>query len=272
MATATATKAKPAKPVKSAALDVKTSATTSVALKKPANTNIVSIQEVMKNQLATLGSRIAPATGIKIRATQDKQFVLPDGTKTPGPIELVVVDFVTTHNFYEGAFDKDEIVPPGCFAVGNDPKKMFPSANVPNKQAEDCQSCPNNQFGSKGKGKACSNGRLLAVLPPDADADTPIWLLQPSATAIKGFDGYVAGVARTFQVMPLGVVTTVAFNENETFAQMTFSDPKPNPGLSEHFARQTEARELLTAERDVTGYVEFEKAPVRKVAAKPARR
>ena len=270
MATATATKTP--KVAKSAALDVKASASTSVALKKPANTNIVSVQEAMKNQLATLASRIAPATGIKIRATQDKQFVLPDGTKTGGSLELVIVDFVTTHNFYEGAFDKDDIVPPGCFAVGTDPRKMFPSANVPNKQADDCQSCPNNQFGSKGTGKACGNGRLLAVLPADADADTPIWLLQPSATAIKGFDGYVAGVARTFQAMPLGVVTTVAFNENETFAQMTFTDPKPNPNVTEHFGRQSEARELLFAERDVSGYVEFEKAPVRKAAAKPARR
>lgn len=273
MATATPTKpVKAVKPVKASALNASTTATTSVAVIKKASTSVVSIQEAMKAQLAGLGNRIAPATGIKIRATQDKQFVLPDGRKTDEAIELVIVDFAVTHNFYEGAFDKDEVVPPGCFAVGTDPKKMFPSANVPNKQADDCQSCPNNQFGSKGKGKACGNGRLLAVLPPDADADTPIWLLQPSATAIKGFDGYVAGVARTFQVMPIGVVTTVAFNEAETFAQMTFGEPKPNPNIGDHFARQAEARELLFAERDVSGYVEFEKAPVRKGAAKVARR
>lgn len=231
-----------------------TKASTAVALKKSAG-NIVSIQEALRNQVAEIGSRIAPATGVKIRATQDKKFVLPDGTTTPGPLELVIVDFAVVHNFYEEGFDKDNIQPAGCFAVGTDPRKMFPSANAPNKQAADCQTCPMNQWGSNGKGKACGNARLLAVLPPDADADTPIWLLQPSATAIKGFDGYVSNVARSFQSMPISVVTTVSFDDNETYAKMVFSDPKPNPGLGDHFGRQAEARELLFAERDVSGYV-----------------
>ena len=84
----------------------------------------------------------------------------------PTALELVVVDFVTTHNFYAGRFDKDNIVPPDCFAIGVDPKNMVPSPNAPNPQAKDCQSCPMNAWGSDGKGKACKNGRKLAVLPP----------------------------------------------------------------------------------------------------------
>lgn len=264
MATAT-----PTKPAKTAALKkTPTSASTSVAVSKAAAGNIVSIQAALAAQVAGLANRVAPATGIKIRATQDKKFILPDGTTTPGPLELVIVDFATVHNFYEGAFNKDDIVPPGCFAVGMDPKKMFPSANVPNKQAADCQTCPMNQFGSNGKGKACGNGRLLAVMPPDADENTPIWLLQPSATAIKGFDSYVAGVARSHQSMPIQVVTTVSFDENETYAKMVFSDPKPNPGLATHFGRQAEANELLFAEKDVSGYVPIGKAPAKKAAVR----
>lgn len=264
MATATPTKPAKTAPLKKAA----TTASTSVALKNPSAANIVSIQAALAAQVAGLANRVEPATGIKIRATQDKKFILPDGTTTPGPLELVIVDFATVHNFYEGAFNKDEIVPPGCFAVGTDPKKMFPSANVPNKQADDCQTCPMNQFGSNGKGKACSNGRLLAVMPPDADENTPIWLLQPSATAIKGFDSYVAGVARSHQSMPIQVVTTVSFDENETYAKMVFSDPKPNPGLAVHFGRQSEANELLFAEKGVSGYVPV----VGKTSAKKAAR
>lgn len=253
MATATPNPVKPAKAVPLVKPSGK--ASTAVAIKKASSTSLVSIQEQMAKQITELANRVAPPSGIKIRATQDKKFILPDGTTTPGPLELVIVDFATTHNFYEEGFDKDNIVPPGCFAVGTDPKKMFPAANVPNKQADDCQTCPMNQWGSNGKGKACGNGRLLAVLPPDATADTPIWLLQPSATAIKGYDGYVSGVARTFQTMPVGVVTTVSFDENETYAKMVFGDPKPNGNLGEHFARQGEAHDLLFAERDVSGYV-----------------
>lgn len=237
---------------------------TAVVVKKAHN--IVSIQEALKAQTADIANRIAPATGNKIRATQDKKFVLPDGTTTPGPLELVIVDFAAVNNFYDTEYKKGEESPPACYAVGSDPRKMFPAANSPNRQADDCQSCPNNQFGSKGAGKACGNGRLLAVLPPDADASTPIWLLQPSATAIKGFDGYVSGVVRSFQSMPISVVTTVSFDDDETYAKMVFSDPKPNPNVGEHFGRQEEARELLYVERDVSGYT----APVKNPAPRKA--
>ena len=261
MATAVASK-----PLKVAS----TKASTSVALKKPNAANLVSIKDALKAQVALLSSRIAPPTGNKIRATQDKQFILPDGTKTPGPLSLVIVDFSTTHEFYETGFDKDNILPPGCFAIGSDPKKMFPSANVPNKQADDCQSCPMNQWGSNGKGKACGNGRLLAVLPPDSTADTPMWLLRLSATAIKEFDGYVAGVARSHQAMPIEVITTISFDPNQTYAKMVCSDPQPNINLAEHFGRQAEAKELFEAERDVSGWVDPNAKPAKGPAPKKA--
>lgn len=257
-------------PPKTAALNkAPTKASTAVAVKK-SNTNIVSIQEALKAQVAGLGSRIAPATGNMIRATQDKKIILPDGTKTDGALELVIIDFVVAHNYYENDFNKDEIVPPGCFAIGTNPKQMFPSPNVPNKQYDNCQECPMNAWdsGKGGKGKACNNERLMAVLPPDADEDTPIWLLKASKTAIKDFDGYVAGVARSFQSMPISVITTVTLDENSTYPSFRFSDPKPNPNLAVHFARQEEAKALLTAERDVSGYV-----PVQAIKGrKPARR
>jgi hypothetical protein len=240
----------------------KTSAKTAVAVRKPSAGNIVSIQDALKAQVVDLANRVAPATGVKIRATQDKKFILPDGTTTPGPLKLVIVDFAAVNTFYEGPFNKDDVAPPACYAVGSDPRKMAPAANAPNKQASDCQSCPMNEWGSNGAGKACANGRLMAVLPPDADEDTPLWLLQASATAVKGFDGYVQGVARTFQSMPISVITEVAFDESVTYAKMLFSNPEPNPNVGEHFARQAEARELLFAERDVSGY--------KPVVAKPA--
>lgn len=248
------TTATPTKPRKSAALNKATSASTAVAVKKPANANIVSIKEALQAQAAAMGERIQPATGNKIRTTQDKKFILPDGQKTEGPLEVVILDFVTVHNFYEGAYNKDDIQPPGCFAIGTNPKAMVPSKNSPNKQAADCQSCPMNQWGSDGDGKACKNGRLLAVLPPDADEDTPIWLLSVSPTAIKGFDAYVASVARTFQMPPISVVTTVEFDDSVTYAKLQFGNPQPNEGLAAMYARQAEATELLQTEPDVSGY------------------
>lgn len=235
-------------------------ASTAVAVKK-AGGNVVSItamQEQLRAQAAAVAEKTAPASGNFIRVTQDKKFLLPDGTQTPGPLQLVIVEFGSKNAFYEGAYDPKNISPPACFAIGSNPQQMVPSANSPLAQASDCTSCPMNQFGSAGDGKACKNSRVMAVLPPDADEDTPLWMLATSPTANKGFDGYVSSVARTFQTSPIGVVTTVGFDSGSTYAKLTFTDPQPNENLAAHFGRQEEAKAMLAVEPDVSSFV---KAP-----------
>ena len=246
---------------------------TAVAVKQPTGSNLVSIQDALKAQVAAMDGRIAPPTGSMIRATQDKKIVLPDGTKTEGPLNLVIVDFVASNAFYPKPFNRDAIVPPDCYAVGENPKTLVPAANAPNKQAKTCAECPRAAWGSalhgNPKGKACSNERLLAVLPPDSTPDTDIWTLKVSKTGVPNFDGYVADVKRTFQVTPLEVITEVALNAAETYPQVNFSNPQPNPNFAAQFGRQLEARAILTTERDMSGW---EAPPVAGKKAATARR
>lgn len=245
----------------------KTKATsTALAVKKTAGSNVISIQETLRAQAASMNERTAPAGGNAIRVTQDKHFVLPDGTKTPGPLQLVIVDFTSKNSFYEGAFDPKAITPPACFSIGTNPLKMVPSDNAPLKQSADCQSCPMNQFGSDGNGKACKNSRVLAVLPPDADADTPMWTLTTSPTANKGFDGFVTSVARVFQMPPVGVVATVGFDVSQTYAKLVFSNPQPNSDIETYFARQDEAKAMLAVEPDTSQFKSA--APAKKAVAR----
>lgn len=246
-------------------LNANTSASTSVAVKKPSG-SVVSIKDAIAAQVAALGDRIAPPGGSKIKLAAGS-MTLPNGTKTPGPLDLVVVDFVAKNLFYEGAYDSNNIVPPVCFAIGTNPLKLVPSPNSPLPQAATCAECPMNQFGSAGAGKACKNERHLAVLPPDGDDETPLWALSVSPTGIKGFDGYVAGVARTFQTIPAGVVTTVELDPSKTYPSLMFGGAVPNPNVNAHFARQEEARAMLAVEPDVSGYG-VEKPPAKKAAPK----
>lgn len=229
---------------------------TAVATKKPSSTAIANIQDMLRKQAEDNASRIEPGSGKSIRIGQDKTFTLPDGTKTREPLELVVVDFVSRNEWYEGAYNKDDVVPPNCFAIHPDPKQLAPSANSPDKQCDDCASCPMNQFGSAptGAGKACKNTRMLAVLPPDADDETEIWTLKVSPTAIRAFDGFVASVSRTLQLPPIGVVVTVSFDDTKDFPSLTFSDPQPNNNVAVHFGRQEEAREMIQREPDVSSF------------------
>lgn len=239
------------------------SKSTAVAVKKPTGGALVSIREQLAAQAADTASRTAPPTGSKVQLKGGK-FKFPDGTETSDPVRLVIVDFITTHAYYEGKFDPNNIQPPNCFAIGANPKAMVPSSNAPEVQAKDCQGCPQNQFGSSGNGKACKNGRKLAVLPPGADADTPIWTIDVSPTAIKGFDAYVQSVARMFQTPPVGVVTTVSFDDSVDYAKLVFSNPEPNEDLEVCFGRQEEARATLETEPDVSGFKPAgKKAPLR---------
>jgi hypothetical protein len=249
-------------------LNTNTSASTSVAVRKPSNGSIVSIKDAIAAQIAAMGDRIAPPGGNKIKLAAGS-MTLPDGTKTPGPLQLVIVDFVSRNMFYEGPYDQNNISPPACFAIGTNPLKLVPSKNAPLPQAKSCAECPMNQFGSSGKGKACKNERSLAVLPPDADADTPLWVLNVSPTGLKGFDSYVANLARSLQTIPADVITTVSLDENESYPKLVFSDPTPNGKVAEHFARQAEAQAMLAVEPDVSGYG-IEKPPAKAAPKRPA--
>lgn len=231
-------------------------------------TSVVSIQERLKAEVATIQDRIGAPGGDVIAVTQDKMFKLPDGTKHPGPMDVVIVDFVASSFFYEGAFDKDNISPPACFALGTNPSQLVASENSPVRQSDSCAGCPMNQWGSDGKGKACKNGRLLAMLPLDADNDTPVMILKVSPTAIKAFDSYVAAVARSFQLPPLGVVTEISFDDASSYASLRFKNPRPNENIELAFQRRDEARKRLLTEPDVSSYDAAPPPPPKKTAAR----
>jgi hypothetical protein len=251
---------------KSAALKITPpSKSTSVAVKKPSSTALVSIKEQMAKDLALIAGMTAPASGNKINV-KGKVFTLPDGRKTPDPIELVIVDFCTAHDLYPGGYDEKNLVPPICFAIGSNPTTMVPSKNSPELQSDGCGACPMNQYESAatGGGKACKNSRILAVLPPDADADTPLWKLHVSATALKGFDSFVAGVARQFTVPPYGVIVTVSFDDGVAYPKLVFGDPRPNENVEVAYSRRAEAADMLKLEPDVSKYVPLVKKPMPK--------
>lgn len=246
----------------------KTAAKSEVAVVKPKSSALVSIKEQMAAELANLANKTAPAGGDKIQLKKDG-FHLPDGTviATDGSLDLVIVDFLTAHNYYPGKFDPKNIKPPVCFARGEIPTAMVPSDNSPELQSETCSGCPQNQFGPNNEAKACKNTRLLAVLPPDAEDGDPLWVLEVSPTALKGFDGFVKSVATKFQVPPIGVVVTVSLDQNVEYAKLQFGEVNPNANLETHWARREEARTRLLQEPDLSSYVPMTAPVSRKSAA-----
>jgi hypothetical protein len=195
-------------------------------------------------------------------------------------LEVVIIDFVSSNLFYDGPFDRDNPQPPACFAIGAEPSLLVPSANSPNKQADTCSSCPNNQFGSAptGKGKACKNTRLLALMPAAAlenpKEEAPIWILSVPPTSLKAYDSYVHTLAAKHRTVPIGVITEITLDPANTFASPRFSVVRPlQPNeLAAFMPRREEANQRLTAEPDTSQYVPPKPATGRGVPAPRGRR
>lgn len=244
-----------------------------MAAKRPQPNLPINYEEQFAKEASGIAKRIAAPSGDRIRFNSNRSFITPDGMEGE-TLEVVIVDFMSSNMFYDGQFDRDNPQPPACFAIGEEPSMLIPSSNSPNKQAETCSSCPNNQFGSSptGRGKACKNTRLLAVMPADAlesEDEAPVWIMAIPPTSLKAFDNYVSTLSSRYKTIPLGVVTQITMDSTATFAAPRFSVMRPlqSAEIGTFAQRREEATRRLTTEPDVSGYT-----PPKQVGRGPAPR
>ena len=239
----------------------RTPASTGVVAKAKINLP-VNVSQALAAEVASMTNRIGAPGGDRIKITQGKRFRMPSGEEHAGPLMAVIVDVVSANFLYDGAYDPNDITPPICAAIGADIASLAPFDDAVDKQCDTCAACPQNQFGSKGKGKACQNTRLLALLTPDADVDSPLMVLKVSPTALRSFDGYVASIARSFQMPPLGVITEISLDPNVDYPTLRFGNPQPADGalVSLALSRREEARTRLSTKPDFAAVVEAKAA------------
>jgi hypothetical protein len=251
---------------------------TAVAVAPKAKINLpANIAQQLQAEALSIQNRIGQPSGNRISTTKKQTFKLPNGQEVPAPLEAVIVDFVSLNLYYESGYDPNNITPPVCAAVGTEVGSMEPFKDAYDRQCDTCSACPMNQWGSDpkgGKGKACSNTRLLALLPTDADSETPLMTLRVSATALKSFDGYVSSVVRSFGAPPVVVVTDITFDDNLDYPSLRFGNPRPCPDdlLKLAFSRRGEAQEILNTKPDFDALrAAAAAAPAKKVAPRRGR-
>lgn len=208
-------------------------------------------------------------------STRGKRFTYKDAPLGE-PLDVIVLGFSFLNEFYDTDYDPDDRTPPACYAVNMQEDDLVPPEDVRDRQAQNCEACPHNQFGSadKGKGKACGNKRRLAVmLANDTSADPQVVLLKLPPSALKVWASYVKNLAKVLQRPPYGVITRFTFDPTKDY-------PCPVPQLVEPIknaklfntieGKLAEAKEMLLHAID-TKIVEDE-APARgskkKTAAK----
>lgn len=228
------------------------------ALTKPSQSALVSMKDAIKAEITTVAESTGAPSGDEIRVTQNKTFALPDGNETGGPINMIIVDYVTGRAYYDRPFDRANPSPPACASLSRNPTGMIPIKGVPDKQSDACTGCPMNEWESaaSGKGKACKEMRILAVLPEDADETTPLSILKVSPTGLKAFDSYVRSLASSLEAAPFQVITEVSFDPNAEYSSIRFG--KPTVASEElqalAFSKRDAARQRLLSAPDFSGY------------------
>lgn len=249
--------------------------------KKKAGTAMTNLKEQIAQQAAQMTQTVGSSAGKRIKVTQGKKFVSPDGEESSGPIYVVILDHNSQNHYFPNPFDRDNPEPPTCFAlsepasVGGRIDSMKPSSNSPERQAEDCNSCPMNQFGTdqRGRGKACKNMRVLAVMAAEEEdpEEAEISLLNVSPSALKRYDNYVKTLASKGAI-PITVITELSFDPNEDYPTLYFKASEPNPHLETHWARLSEAQTLLREEPDLTMGSGEEEVPARRAKKKVSKK
>jgi len=183
-----------------------------------------------KNEIVTFESELAKlaeqsiaaennTAGISFITTSGGVMKYRDNPIASNSLEVVVLASPVERLYYTSRYDPANNAPPTCFAIGGTITGLKPSPLSETPQAELCESCPKNQWGSStngGKGKACAEKRRLflmtadSIVNPELIAIGEVAALRIPVTSVKGFATYVQTVAATVKRPLAGVVTRVS--------------------------------------------------------------
>lgn len=194
-----------------------------------------------------------------------------------GQMCVVVLDSIRENTYYTGRWDPDDVKPPRCYAFGRTDDEMVPHLESMRAdmeyfepQAEECLSCPMNEWGSAdtGRGKACQNRRRIAVIPAglytpiarSRDFDLELFedeehyaacdmaFMKIPVTSTKNWAKYVNTLSSTYKRPPFGMVTRVYVEPDAGNQYSVHFEPIteiPDSLASTIFARHEQARDSI---------------------------
>lgn len=132
-------------------------------------------------------------------------------------LECIVLASTHANLYYTEKFDPADPKNPVCFAYSEDGENMVPHPKSQYPQAKSCNECPWNKWNSDpegGKGKACKNGRRLALIPAGTTLeDLPtaeIATFNIPVTSVKNWGQYVNKLATLFNRPPMAMITEIS--------------------------------------------------------------
>ena len=203
---------------------------------------LANIQAEMAAQAAELQeSLVVESSNI---SNAGKQFTMPDGTNMGNSMEVVILGHIRAHELYpDTVYNANKPEAPICYSRNYLKDASVPHKNVEKPECDNCEDCPNNEWGSKGQGKACSETYRVAVIVPKHNQTVPM-TLKIAPTGMKGFDSSISGIQKAFGqngnlAMPYAAIVTAEFTDA----------PYPVVKITGTNARAVSPQELLAYHR-----------------------
>lgn len=225
----------------------------------------VNVEDQIKKELAEQAGQIGALPSNKIKLAE-KQFTLPDGQASPGPMEVVVLDFVWFMAHYPGIYNSSSSQQPNCFAIGRDKPDssiLKPHETVSKPLGTTCnpEDCAMNKWKSSptGNGKACKNQRRLIVVPPNFDDETEVMTMYVSPSGLKNFDAYVTRLKNEHNILPVQAVTEIRFDKDKSYPLLQFKFIGKHDNVNAAWSLRERSQPILWRELDTKGKDEDEK-------------
>lgn len=194
-----------------------------------------------------------------------------DGARVAGnKLAAIILGMVWAKEYYEEEWEEGSTATPTCYAFGQTERGLVPHAAAPDKQAEACDGCQHNVFGTalQGKGKRCGDKpRLLLLLASDLErlkgeelergiAKAQHYMISIPITSIaaKGAEGiglnkYVASLAEHTNYGDLTEaiteITTEPRQQGGYFLTFSFLGKTPGEAMPFLLKRASEAPTVL---------------------------
>lgn len=181
-------------------------------------------------------------------------------------LNVVIIHSIFENQLYASKYDPNNQQPPICYAFGETDKDLKPHPDSAKPQAESCETCPNNQWGSDpggGKGKACKNVRRLAMIAASdlEDVDkAEVAIAKMPVTSVKNWSTFASQVSNVLKLPPIAVIAEMSVEPDaKTQFQVNFE-------LVDKIEDMGVIQRLLNRRRDTTPlvYAPYDK-PVDKV-------
>ena len=186
--------------------------TKSTAVAKDLEKNLAEFQA---KAAANAAAADAGSDSIQIISTKHGRLTIGEREVPGGVLPAVVLNATVERSYYDSAYNSDKIVPPVCFALGEEPNALKPHENVPEPVNDKCKGCPKAEFGTaaQGRGPACKT-RMRLVLMPQSAVDAPelipeadLAMIKISPTSVKNWTKYA--MALTAKLPLFGAITDV---------------------------------------------------------------